>query len=130
MQGSTTESSNVINSGVVRKSVQTARSFSQYLCFNITIGSNELTFHQAYSEQQHQNYTLIKSLHDGGMSYRKIAQYLNEQSIKTVRGNSWVNTQVFSVLKKYRLRLERIKNVRQFNHGVEISKFELQWIKD
>ena len=130
MQGSTTESSNVINSGVVRKSVQTGRIFSQYLCFNITIGSNNLTLEQEYTEQQHQNYTLIKSLHDGGMSYRKIAQYLNEQSIKTVRGNSWVNTQVFSVLKKYRLRMDRIKNVRQFDHGVEISKFELQWIKD
>ena len=64
------------------------------------------------------------------MSYRKIAQYLNEQSIKTVRGNSWVNTQVFSVLKKYRLRMDRIKNVRQFDHGVRISKFELKWIKD
>ena len=74
--------------------------------------------------------TLIKSLYDGGMSYRKIAQYLNEQSIKTVRGNSWVNTQVFSVLKKYRLRMDRIKNVRQFDHGVRISKFELKWIKD
>jgi len=73
---------------------------------------------------------MIKSLHDGGMGYRKIAKYLNEQGIKTSRGNTWVNTQVFSVLKKYRLRLERIKNVRQFYHGVEISKFELQWIKD
>ena len=73
---------------------------------------------------------MIKSLHDSGMGYRKIAKYLNEKGIKTARGNTWVNTQVFSVLKKYRLRLERIKNVRQFNHGVEISKFELQWIKD
>tara|TARA_B100001248_G_C27160885_1_gene353419 strand:+ start:56 stop:184 length:129 start_codon:yes stop_codon:yes gene_type:complete len=29
------------------------------------------------------------------MGYRKIAQYLNEKGIKTARGNSWVNTQVF-----------------------------------
>ena len=112
------------------KSDYISESYSQYLCFNITIGSNNLTLEQEYTEQQHQNYTLIKSLHDGGMSYRKIAQYLNQQSIKTVRGNSWVNTQVFSVLKKYRLRMDRIKNVRKFDHGVEISKFELQWIKD
>jgi len=64
------------------------------------------------------------------MGYRKIAGFLNEQDIKTARGNTWKNTQVLSILKKYRERLDRIKNVHKFNHGVEISKFELQWIKD
>ena len=63
------------------------------------------------------------------MGYRKIADYLNEQGIKTARGNTWKNTQVFSVLKKYRQRLDRIKNVRQFDHGIEIGKFELKWMK-
>ena len=56
--------------------------------------------------------------------------YLNEKGIKTARGNTWKNTQVFSVLKKYRQRLDRIKNVRQFDHGLEIGKFELTWIRD
>ena len=64
------------------------------------------------------------------MGYRNIADYLNEKGIKTARGNTWKNTQVFSVLKKYRQRLDRIKNVRQFDHGIEIGKFELKWIKD
>ena len=64
------------------------------------------------------------------MGYRKIADYLNEQGIKTARGNPWKNTQVFSALTKYRLRMDRIQNVRKFDHGVEISKFELKWIKD
>ena len=41
------------------------------------------------------------------MGYRKIAQYLNERDIKTARGNSWKNTQVFSVLKRYRQRQNR-----------------------
>ena len=61
------------------------------------------------------------------MGYRKIADYLNEQGIKTARGNTWKNTQVFSVLKKYRQRLDRIKNVRQYDHGIEIGKFELKF---
>ena len=82
------------------KSAFLKEKFSQYLCFTVTIGSNDLIAEQEYTEQQHQNYELIKSLHDGGMGYRKIAQYLNEQGIKTVRGNTWKNTQVFSVLKK------------------------------
>ena len=63
------------------------------------------------------------------MGYRKIAQYLNEKGIKTARGNSWVNTQVFSVLKKYRLRQVRIDNVRKKEHKMKIGKFELKWIK-
>ena len=64
------------------------------------------------------------------MGYRKIAKYPNEHGIKTVRGNTWKNSQVFSVLKKYRERPERIQNVRLREHPIEISKFELQWIKD
>ena len=51
------------------------------------------------------------------MGYRKISYYLNEKGIKTARGNSWGNTQVFSVLKKYRLRQERSKNVRLKEHN-------------
>ena len=43
---------------------------------------------QQYTEEQQCNYGLIKSLHDGGMRYRKIADYLNEQGIKTLRGNN------------------------------------------
>ena len=63
------------------------------------------------------------------MGYRKISYYLNEKGIKTARGNSWVNTQVFSVLKKYRLRQVRIDNVRNREHKMKIGKFELKWIK-
>ena len=116
--------------GVIVKSAFLKEKFSQYLCFTVTIGSNDLITEQEYTEQQHQNFELIKSLHDGGMGYRKIAQYLNEQGIKTVRGNTWNNTQVFSVLKRYQERLTRIKNIRKYDHGMEISKFELNWLKD
>ena len=117
-------------SGVVRKVAQIEDGYSQYLCFNIIIGSNNLIPQKEYSDHQQQNHDLIKSLHDSGMGYRKIAQYLNEKGIKTARGNSWVNTQVFSVLKKYILTQERIENVRMKEHKMEIGKFELKWVKD
>ena len=103
------------------------REFSRYLCFNVIVGSNDLCAEQQYSEEQQRNHDLIKSLHGGSMVYRKIVDYLNEQLIKTVRGNTWRNTQVFSVFKKCRQRLDRIKNVRQFVHGIEIGKFELKF---
>ena len=104
--------------------------FSQYLCFTVIIGSNDLIAEQEYTEKQHQNYELIKSLHDGGMGYRKIARYLNAQGIKTVRGNTWKNTQVFSVLKKFRARQERLEDVRLRNYPIEVGKLEIKGMRD
>ena len=120
----------ISHSRVVQKSVFISDEYSQYLTFNVIIGSNNLTPHKEYSEQQQSNYQLIKSLHDSGLGYRKIAQHLNEKGIKTARGNSWVNTQVFSVIKKYKLRMDRIENVRQKKYPIEVGKFELQWLKN
>ena len=111
----------ISNSRVVLKSAQSEGGYSQYLCFNIIIDSNNLIPQKEYSDHQQHNYELIKSLHDSGMGYRKIAQYLNEKGIKTARGNSWVNTQVFSVLKKYRLRQVIIDKVRLKEHKMVIG---------
>ena len=83
-----------------------------YLCFTVTIGCNDLVADQEYTEQQNQNYEVIKILHDGGMGYQKIAQHLNKRGIKTVRGNTWKNTQIVSVLERYQERQKRTQNVR------------------
>ena len=72
--------------------------YKQYLCFSVKFSSFNLTHRrnrQNWTDAQQETHDLIKSLHDGGMGYRKIAQYLNERDIKTARGNSWKNTQVF-----------------------------------
>ena len=42
------------------------------------------------------------------MGYRKIAKYLNEKGIRTIKGNRWRNTQVFSFLKRHKEREERL----------------------
>ena len=76
--------------------------YTNYLCFTITYRTNKLVHYKnnKYTKQQQQeNHDLIKLLHDGGMDYRKIAQYFNEKGIKTARRTSWVNTQVFSFLR-------------------------------
>ena len=65
-------------------------------------------------------------MHDSGLGYRKIAYYLNEKGIKTVRGNTWNNSQVFSVLKRYQEKLDREK-VRESSSGIEYSTMELVW---
>ena len=61
------------------------------------------------------------------MGYRKIADCLNEQGIKTVRGNTWKNTQVFSVLRRYQQKLDR-EEVRETPSDIEFGTMELVWL--
>jgi len=42
------------------------------------------------------------------MGYRKIAQWLNEHGYQTPHGKRFFNTHVFSILKKKRIRDERL----------------------
>jgi len=114
---------------VVRKSDYFSDEFSQYLCFKVTFGSNNLTSHRELSPEQQQTHDLIKSLHDDGMGYRKIAKHLNERGIKTIRGNEWKNTLVSSVLKRNKERLKRLK-VRKQEPKIEYGKMELVWLRN
>jgi DNA-binding NarL/FixJ family response regulator len=52
------------------------------------------------------------------LGYRKIADYLNAHGIKTVRGNTWKNTQVFSVLKRYQQKLDREEDRELLKQGL------------
>ena len=117
------------HSRVVRKSVFISDEYSQYLTFNVIIGSNNLTPHKEYSEQQQSNYDLIKSLHDSGLGYRKIAHHLNKTEIKTIRENLWKNSNVYSVLKKYKEREKRL-TLRKKEYKIIIGKMKLEWIKN
>ena len=62
---------------------------------------------------------LIKFLHDGGMGYRKIAKLLNAKKIKTIRGNFWESNQVYSILKRYKERLQRLEFINK--------EYEMVW---
>ncbi len=62
---------------------------------------------------------LIKSLHDGGMGYRKIAKLLNTKKTKTIRGNIWESNQVYSILKRYKERLKRLEFINK--------EYEMVW---
>ena len=66
-----------------------------------------------YTKQQQQVYYHIKSLKEKGLGYRKISNLLNERDIKTSKGNTWTNTKVFSVLKRYREREERLELINK-----------------
>ena len=98
--------------------------YGYFLRFQITQRFNNLIIPynpNSWSEEQQEIHDLIKSLHNGGMGYRKIAQYLNEKGIKTARGNSWRNTQVSSVLKRY--------DEKMFRQQIAMTKYEPEWSK-
>ncbi len=86
-----------------------------HLVFSIEIQSNNLTYQgNPYTKYQQFLYVLIKSLHDKGYGYRRIAHKLNDWGVKTTRGNTWFNTSVSSVLKKEtRKRCQNTRDTKQ-----------------
>ena len=102
-----------------------------YVCFTVKHRTNTLVHYHndKYSEEQEQTHNLIKSLHDSGLGYRKISKILNEKNIKTSKGNSWKNTQVHSVLKRYRERQERLELINKV-YEPERGKIEIRWEKN
>ena len=75
----------------------------------------------SWSEEQQESHDLIKSLHDSGLGYRKIAQHLNEKGIKTAKGDDWKNTQVYSVLKRY--------EEKMYRQQIATTKYKPVWLK-
>ena len=61
-----------------------------------------------YSEHQKYLYNTIKELHEKGLGYQKISNWFNEQNIKTARGSEFKGNYVFSILKKGKIREERL----------------------
>ena len=78
-----------------------------------------------YSKQQKENHDLIQSLREKGLGYRKISKILNNKGIKTSKGNTWTNTKVFSVLKRFREREERLELINK-EYEPEWGKMEIR----
>ena len=97
--------------------------YSHYLCFQVSNRTNRFTArnNDRYSTKQKELHDYIKSLHDSGMSYRRITKLLNKKGIKTHTGKEWGETgnSVYSVLKKYRQREERLELLNR--------EYELEW---
>ena len=64
------------------------------------------------------------------MSYRRITKLLNKNGIKTHTGKEWGETgnSVYSVLKKYRLREERLQLLNK-EYELEWGTMEVKWEK-
>ena len=86
------------------------------LLFDINITENNLN-NYFYSEHQQYLYDTIKELHGKGLGYRKISNWFNERDIKTPRGSEFKGNYVFSILKKGRIREERLNTEFKWKVG-------------
>ena len=85
----------------------------QYLHIRITTKSQLLcSDYSHYNSYQQFLYNLCTSLKKKGLGYRKISYYLNENGYKSVRGKEIKNTSVYSILKKGKIRVDRINGLK------------------
>ena len=94
-------------------------SLNYFIEFTVTVSSSNLN-NYFYSEHQQYLYNTIKQLHGKGLGYQKISNWFNERDIKTPRGSEFKGNYVFSILKKGRIREERIN---------QESKWEIKNVK-
>ena len=90
----------------------TKKTSIRYICFNVKIRFNNLISEQnpnKFSEKQYSLYRLNKTLHENGLGYRRISSYLNEKGFTTEKGYIWKPNYVYSVMKRFKERQERIK---------------------
>ena len=70
-------------------------------------------------------YDKVMELRSEGLGYRRIAQRLNSEEILTPRGKMWHPSSVYSLIKKRKIRDERLNHVPQYKY----SDFELEVIE-
>ena len=104
--------------------------YSHFLCFKVHARTNKLVYSQTskYKQEQQELHDYIKSLHDSGMSYRRITKLLIKKGIKTHTGKEWGKTgnSVYSVLKKYRQREERLELLNK-EYELEWGEMRIEW---
>ena len=95
--------------------------YSHYLCFSVSVRTNKFALKHLdrYSPEQEEVFQKIKSLHESGLGYRKIAKHLNENGLTTHNGKEWGGNNVYAVLKRHK---EREKNHRVPNRAVTLSE--------
>ena len=104
----------------------------RYICFSVNVRFNNLISEQnpnKFSKKQHSRYRLIKTLHENGLGYRRISAYLNEKGFTTENGHIWKPNYVYSVLKRFKERQERIK-FRNKKYKPIFSKMWEEYKKD
>ena len=105
--------------------------YSNFLFYEVSKRFNHLLPEQnptRYSQKQLEIFRLVQSLHKDGLGYRRIAKVLNERGLITEEGHIWKNTNVYSVIKRYSERQERLK-FRNKKYPLIRGKMWMEFIK-
>ena len=90
-----------------------------YLIITLSIKSQLLcSDYSQYNSYQQFLYNLCTSLKKKGLGYRKISYYLNQNGYKSVRGKEITNTPVYSILKKGKMRINRLKSNKDYGYNI------------
>jgi DNA-binding transcriptional MerR regulator len=87
-----------------------------YSVFDLKIRTTKLAG-IPYSPYQRQLHSMILEMQDKGCSYNAIADFLNKNSFKTPRGRSFRNAHAHSIIKKKKIRDERLE--REYPDAIE-----------
>ena len=79
-----------------------------FFCFTITIRSPILQMPH-YTEHQYFLYETISKLREKGMTFNRIADHLNKKKILTTRGKKFRGAHVHSIIKRKRMRDEKLE---------------------
>ena len=86
-----------------------------YLNLTLVVKSQKLYRQQTYNSHQEELFNLCMKLKKKGLGYRRISYYLNDKGFKSVRGCELKNTHIFSIIKKGKIRRDRIKKLKSHN---------------
>ncbi len=99
-----------------------------YLNLTLVVKSQLLYRQQTYSKYQETLFDLCVKLKKQGLGYRKISQKLTKLGYKSVRGKELKNNHIFSIIKKGKIRRERIKSLKSHkDYEYEIKDLSLEF---
>ena len=97
--------------------------FVKRISFTLSFQSNNLIADTSrYSKEQEDLFQLVDYLHQEGLSYPKITDYLNERKYLTFSGKTYRKSNISSLIVRNKQRKERIK-LRNKVYPTKIRKF-------
>ena len=101
-----------------------------FLHTTVQVKSQQLYRQQTYSEYQEYLYSLCRKLKDSGLGYRRITKTLTQMNLKSVRGTTFTNGHVQSILNKGLVRKKRLESIKnREENGYKITNMKLEFVE-
>ena len=104
--------------------------FVKRISFTLSFRTNNpIADTSRYSKEQEDLFQLVDYLHQEGLSYPKIADYLNERKYLTFSGKPYRKSNISSLIIRNKQRKERIK-LRNEVYPITISNFVVKLLSN